>query len=104
MFENSYTVSMQKDCATESKIQWTETRGGGSRTFSEEEKVRIVEMALSRPKDLGYPFGLLISSGLPFWKRKIVDSISIEALRNILIATTSHSSEHDVEGIKRPEV
>lgn len=61
-------------------------RGGGSRTFSEEEKAQIIEIALFRPKDLGYPFARwsLDKLRLAILERKIVDSISIEALRNIL--------------------
>ena len=61
-------------------------RGGGSRTFSEEEKAQIVELSLLRPKDLGYPFSRwsLDKLRLAILDRKIVDSISIEALRKIL--------------------
>lgn len=61
-------------------------RGGGSRTFSEEEKAHIVELSLLRPKDLGYPFSRwsLDKLRLAILDRKIVDSISIEALRKIL--------------------
>ena len=61
-------------------------RGGNSRTFSEEEKARIVEFALFRPKDFGYPFARwpLDKLRLALVEQKTVDSISIEALRKIL--------------------
>jgi transposase len=46
--------------------------GGGSRTFSEEEKAQIIEIALFRPKDLAIHLlaGLLINSGLPSLSEK----------------------------------
>lgn len=60
--------------------------GGRPPTFTEEQKARIVEVALSRPQDLGLPFTQWSLSKLQEYviKEGIVESISHEWVRQIL--------------------
>lgn len=60
--------------------------GGRPPTFTEEQKARIVEAALSRPKDIGLPFTQWSLSKLQesAVKLGIVESISHEWVRKIL--------------------
>ncbi len=60
--------------------------GGRPPTFTEEQKSRIIDVALSRPQDLGLPFTQWSLSKLQEYvvKTGIVDSISHEWVRNIL--------------------
>ncbi len=60
--------------------------GGRPPTFTEDQKARIIGVALSRPQDLGLPFTQWSLSKLQehVVKMGIVDSISHEWVRNIL--------------------
>lgn len=61
--------------------------GGRPPAFTEEQKARIVEIALSRPADLGLPFTRWSLSKLQEYlvREEVVESISIEWTRRILL-------------------
>lgn len=61
--------------------------GGRPPTFTEEQKARIVEIALSRPADLGLPFTRWSLSKLQEYlvKQGVVEGISQEWIRRILL-------------------
>jgi len=60
--------------------------GGRPPKFDEETRLDIVDTAMSRPQDLGLPFTQWSLTKLRAYliKEKVVDSISIERLRQIL--------------------
>lgn len=60
--------------------------GGRPSTFDEETRFTIVDTAMSRPQDLGLPFTQWSLTKLKAYliKEKMLDSISIERLRQIL--------------------